>query len=297
MSRMGKDDPPGADCPNVVVTGLDTVWFYVAGTICNLRCTHCFISCSPDNHSHGMMTLEGLRPYLEEAAHLGVREYYLTGGEPFMNRELLPILEATLCQGPATVLTNGLFLDADTSRRLRAIADASDYSLDVRVSLDGWGPEDHDRIRGAGTFARAVDGIRALSGQGFVPIVTVTEAATGVGGVDGRARFLDLLRSVGLSRPRLKVLPLWRIGAEAGRARGYQTWERLSSEATTPEGLEALQCSSGRAVTTRGVYVCPILIDEPGARMGAGLRHTLRPFGLSYGACHTCYATGVTCRT
>ena len=244
-----------------------------------------------------MMTLERLRPYLEDAARLGVREYYLTGGEPFMNRELLPILEATLRQGPATILTNGLFLDADTCRRLRAIADASEYSLDVRVSLDGWGPEDHDRIRGAGTFARAVDGIRALSGHGFVPIVTVTEAARDVGGTDGRARFLERLRSAGLSRPRLKVLPLWRIGAEAGRARGYETWERLSSDAVTPEGLEALQCSSGRAVTTRGVYVCPILIDEPGARMGGRLQDALRSFGLSYGACHTCYTTGVTCRT
>ena len=34
---------------------------------------------------------------------LGVREFYFTGGEPFMNRDLLPILEATLKQGPASV--------------------------------------------------------------------------------------------------------------------------------------------------------------------------------------------------
>ncbi len=297
---MSGPQEAGRSCdawPKVEMTGLDTVWFYVAGTLCNLRCTHCFISCSPDNHSHGMMTLQEMHPYLDEAERLGVREYYLTGGEPFLNREILPILEATLRQGPATVLTNGLFLDQLTCRKLRAIADASDYSLDIRVSLDGWGPEDHDRIRGAGTFHRAVNGIRALAEHRFLPIVTVTEAAEGVGGIDGRTRFLELLLSVGLSRPRIKILPLWRIGAEAGRARGYESWERLSSDATTPEGLAALQCSSGRAVTTRGVYVCPILIDEPGARLGARLEETLRPFGLSYGACHTCYVSGVTCRT
>jgi hypothetical protein len=284
-------------CPDVKMAGLDTVWFYVAGTICNLKCAHCFISCSPDNHSHEMMTLDEVHLHLREAARLGVREYYVTGGEPFMNRELLPILEAILGQGPVTVLTNGLFLDPAACRRLRVIADGSEYSLDLRVSLDGWGPEDHDGIRGPGTFRRAAEGIRNLAGERFNPVVTVTEAASGVGGASGRTRFLDLLRSLGLSRPRLKVLPLWRIGAEALRARGYGHEERLSRGAVTDEGLGALQCSSGRAVTTRGVYVCPILIDEPGARMGAGLNETLGSFGLSYGACHTCYVSGVTCRT
>ena len=283
--------------PHAPMLALDTLWLYVAGTICNLRCTHCFISCAPDNHSHGMMTLAEARRHLEDAGALGVREYYLTGGEPFMNRELLAILEATLRQGPANVLTNGLFLDADTCRALRAIADASEYSLDIRVSLDGWGPEDHDRIRGPGTFKRAVQGIQALGAYHFLPVVTVSEAADGVGGDEGRARLLELLRSLGLARPRVKVLPLWRIGAEAARARGYETWERLSSDAVTREGLEALQCSTGRAVTTRGVYVCPILIEEPGARLGAELGEALRSFPLTHGACHTCYVTGVTCRT
>jgi wyosine [tRNA(Phe)-imidazoG37] synthetase (radical SAM superfamily) len=284
-------------CPHVPMLELDTVWFYVAGTICNLRCTHCFISCAPDNHSHGMMTLRDVLRHLDDAVALGVREYYFTGGEPFMNRELLPILEATLAHGPATVLTNGLFLDESTCRHLRAIADAREYSLDIRVSLDGWGPEDHDGIRGAGTFRRAVEGIRNLSAQRFVPVVTVTEAATGVGGAAGRARFLALLRSLGLSRPRVKVLPLWRIGAEAGRARGYESWERLSEDMVTQEGLETLQCSTGRAITSRGIYVCPILIEEPSARLGAALVESLRPFPLAHGACHTCYVTGVTCRT
>src|SRR3989442_3518935 len=159
-----------------------------------------------------MMTLEEVRPYLDEAARLGVREYYLTGGEPFMNREILPILEATLRQGPATVLTNGLFLDHLTCRKLRAIADASDYSLDVRVSLDGWGPEDHDRIRGPATFHRAVQGIRALSEHRFVPVLTVTEAAEGVGGTDGRARLLQALPDGRVYPARRQHLPLWRQG-------------------------------------------------------------------------------------
>ena len=66
-----------------------------------------------------------------------MREYYFTGGEPFLNPEMEAILEATLAVGPATVLTNGLLLDPARCARLKALADAADYSLDLRVSLDG----------------------------------------------------------------------------------------------------------------------------------------------------------------
>jgi molybdenum cofactor biosynthesis enzyme MoaA len=267
----------------------------VAGTICNLTCTHCFISCSPHNHTHSMLDLATVRRHLAEAVERGVREYYFTGGEPLMNREIFEILEATLEVGPATVLTNGLLLDPKRCARLRTLSDGSEYSLDVRVSLDGWGPEDHDRIRGDGTFRRAVEGIRNLWRAGLNPVVTVSEAAEGVGAAEGRARFLEILRSFGITRPRLKVLPLFRIGAETTRGRPYHPWERLGpGDAVDPDRL---QCGSGRMVTSRGVYVCPILIDEPDARLGSTLAEADRPFELAYPACYTCHVTGMTCRT
>ena len=294
---MTADAVAGIVHPWVPMGPLDTLWLQVAGTLCNLRCAHCFISCAPDNHSHAMMSLDEVRGYLEQAVRLGVREYYFTGGEPFMNHELLAMLEETLRVGPATVLTNGLFLDPARCGRLRAIADGSDYSLEIRVSLDGWGPDDHDRIRGAGTFARTVQGMRDLQAAGLNPVVTVTEAADGAGGTEGRSRFLDRLRRLGLARPRLKVLPLWRIGAEERRSGGYAAWQRLSADRVTPEDLEGLQCSSGRMVTSRGVYVCPLLIEEPAARLGGTLAESLRPFALAHAACYTCHVSGVTCRT
>ena len=86
--------------PFVPSNSLDTLWFQVAGTLCNLQCTHCFISCSPTNHSHGMLRAADVRARLEEAAALGVREYYFTGGEPFLNPEIFEILADALRQGP-----------------------------------------------------------------------------------------------------------------------------------------------------------------------------------------------------
>ena len=283
--------------PLVPSRSLDTLWFQVAGTLCNLQCTHCFISCSPTNHSHGMLTLSDVRRRLEEAGALGVREYYFTGGEPFMNPEMLPILAETLRQGPASVLTNGLLLTPDRCRRLRELSDGSEYSLDIRVSIEGYTAEINDPIRGAGTYERILQGIRNLAEAGLNPVVTVTEACEDAASAPGRERLLAWMRGIGLSRPRLKILSLFRIGAEAERLRAYDPAETLEGRDLSEEDLDRLQCSSCRMVTSRGIYVCPILLDEPAARMGESLAETLRPFPLRYAACFTCHEYGVTCRT
>jgi molybdenum cofactor biosynthesis enzyme MoaA len=191
-----------------------------------------------------MMNLETVRGYLAQAAALGVREYYFTGGEPFLNRELIEMLEET-----------------------------------------------------PGTFDRIMSGVAHLAEAGINPVLTVTEACEGAASATGRTRFLEFLRAVGLRQPRLKVMPLLRLGAERERTRAYAEWESLAGRTLTPEEAEALQCSSSRMVTAKGVYVCPILIDSPGARMASSLAGALRPFELSHRACYTCHEQGLSCRT
>ena len=283
--------------PSVPMQGLDTVWFQVAGTVCNLACTHCFISCSPHNHSHAMLDLAAVERHLRDAEALGVREYYFTGGEPFLNPDLMAILAAALRRGPATVLTNGTLINGRRARDLKALADASPYSLDLRLSLDGFDAASNDAIRGAGTFARILEAAGHLREAGLNPVLTVTEACEEAGTSAGRALLLEKLKALGLDRPRLKVMPLLRIGAEASRTRDYGPEETLAGSELSRADTDALQCSSGRMVTAKGVYVCPILIDAPEARMGASLGETLRPFALKHHACHTCHAQGLNCRT
>jgi len=281
--------------PHVPMLALDTLWFQVAGTICNIACTHCFISCSPKNHSHEMLSLADVEERLAEAKRLGVKEYYFTGGEPFMNRDMIAILRRTLQQGPASVLTNGMLLRREVCQQLRELIDESEYSLDIRVSLDGFDAASHDAIRGAGVWERVMSGLRNLAELDINPVITVTEAAEGAGSEEGRARFLELIRAFGFSKPRLKVLPLLRIGAEATRTHGYEPWERLTD---LPEDDAAvLQCSTSRMITSKGVYVCPILLDFDEARMSDTIEESLRPFPLKFGACHTCWVDGVSCRT
>jgi MoaA/NifB/PqqE/SkfB family radical SAM enzyme len=282
--------------PQVPLLSLDTVWFQVAGTLCNLACRHCFISCGPGNRSHEMMSRVEVGRYLAEAATLGVKDLYFTGGEPFLNRELHGILEDALRIAPSTVLTNATLIDDRRAEDLAALANSGPYSFEVRVSLDGLTPETNDPIRGEGSFRTTIRGVVALHRAGLLPILTVAQTWLDEEDAPLRERFHALLRSLGIARPRVKVLPLFRVGREADRTRGYAPGERLTEEHVAGYDFWNLQCSTSRMVTSRGVHVCPILIDHPAARMGATLAETLRPFPLAHGACHTCWATGASCR-
>ncbi len=291
-----RDDDAGSPAvPVIPLAHLDHLWFQVAGTLCNLTCTHCFISCSPHNHSFGFLDLETVRRALDESLRLGVKEYYFTGGEPFLNRDMVPILELTLQFGPATVLTNGTVFKDDWLERLARAEAASPFSLEVRVSIDGCTAEENDPVRGAGTFERALRGIEQLLRFGFLPIVTV--ALTRDDQDEGRLfdGFVRLLQARGYARPRIKILPTLRLGAEADRQRGYRSEERVTPEMMAGLDPGMMLCNRSRIVTDRGVHVCPILIEAPDARLGATLAEALQPFPLRHHACYTCYQYGTLC--
>jgi AdoMet-dependent heme synthase len=281
--------------PFVELRDLDHLWFQVSGTLCNLRCHHCFISCSPDNDAFGMMTLDMIEPYLRESIELGVKEYYFTGGEPFLNPQMLQILERTLALGPATVLTNATVLPQRFVRELGRLAELSPFSLEIRVSLDGPDASRNDPIRGQGTFELALRGLRSLVAAGFLPIITIMQSWEPADELRVLRDFVGLLRSMGCDRPRLKIIPSLKLGAEAQRSRPYGDEERVTPEMMDGFDQAALYCSHSRTVTEKGVYVCPILIESPDARLGKALGESRMPFALRHQACFTCYMSGAIC--
>jgi MoaA/NifB/PqqE/SkfB family radical SAM enzyme len=242
------------------------------------------------------MSREQVRLALEESAELGVKEYYFTGGEPFMNREIEGMLVDVLERGPVTVLTNATLLPPRRARALAELHGASCYSLEVRVSLDGVTPEMNDAIRGEETFRRALEGIETLVSVGFLPIITCMRSWP-----DGRTeeyveRFKELMRTIGYDRPRLKILPPFLMGEEASRTRGYDETERVTHEMLHGYDLRQLLCTRARLVTARGVYACPILLEAPSARLGATLGEAVeRGAALDQPACFTCYLSGAVC--
>ena len=133
--------------PQVPLKELETLWLQVGGTLCNLECTHCFISCGPKNYTIPMMTLAQVKERLRESDKLGVKDYYITGGEVFINPEIFEILEAILFYGPLDVLTNGTQITSDKAKRLREIQNTSKNPLRFRISMEHFEESKNDQIR------------------------------------------------------------------------------------------------------------------------------------------------------
>ncbi len=271
---------------------LTALWVQVTGTQCNLSCGHCINASGPADPWLAPLDGATTRRWIVEAAGLGVKEIYFTGGEPFLHPEIVPLLAFALERAPTTVLTNGTLIGEAMADRLAALAAGARYSLEIRVSLDDPDPDRNDAIRGPGAFRRALSAIRRLDERGLLPILTATETEAAAPGEDRYARLRALLLQAGVGKPRVKMLPLFPVGRMAGRGGGTVSREMLA--AVDPARL---QCSESRAVATGGVYVCPILSGWPEARMaGATLADTLVPNRLDHPACLVCWQTGSSCR-
>jgi MoaA/NifB/PqqE/SkfB family radical SAM enzyme len=275
---------------------LDHLWFQVTGTLCNLACSHCFNSSGPGVRTFDFLSRETIQSELQQAVQLGVREVFFTGGEPFLHKQLTEFLALSLQYAPTTVLTNGTLIPDDLAGRLAAIEKTSRYSLEIRISLDGYTEEMNDRIRGEGVFDKVLAATGRLSRYGLLPLVTIVRTWPESEELSAIAGFMQALKQAGYSRPRIKVLPPLPLGRELTRIKDGHHEIILTEEMLRGFDRDLLMCSNSRIVTDRGVWVCPLLVEEPDARLGNSLNDSVADYELRHRACHTCYQYGTFCQ-
>ena len=157
----------GEERASVPLARLDTLWLNT-GTLCNLACATCYIESSPLNDALVYLTADHACGFLDEATALGTREIGFTGGEPFINPDMIPMLEETLSRGfEALVLTNAMKPMRRHEASLLRLRDAFGQRLTLRVSLDHFTDTVHEAERGPHSWQPAIEGLRWLSKEGF----------------------------------------------------------------------------------------------------------------------------------
>ncbi len=281
--------------PEVTLTHLDNLWFQVSGTLCNIACAHCFNNSGPNVRTFGFLSVERVGREIESAARCGVREIFFTGGEPFLHPSLPEMLSFSLEHAPTTVLTNGMLINDRMAERLARIERSRKYSLEIRVSLDGYEEEMNDAIRGQGVFRQALAAIVRLSRQGLLPLVTIVRTWRDQDELSALAAFSSTLRAAGYARPRIKVLPALPLGRELERRAQTPADALLTREMLEGFDHDLLMCSNSRLVTDRGVWVCPLLVEKSDARLGSSLADARPSYELQHNACVACYQYGTIC--
>src|SRR5680860_1607107 len=81
----------------VALAALHTLWINT-GSLCNITCRNCYIESSPENDRLAYIAQAEAATFLDEIARDGlpVTEIGFTGGEPFMNPDILGMLEDVL---------------------------------------------------------------------------------------------------------------------------------------------------------------------------------------------------------
>src|SRR6516225_2845451 len=154
---------------HVRLEALKTLWFNT-GTLCNLTCENCYIESSPRNDRLVYLTTSEVAEYLDEIERdgLGTELIGFTGGEPFMNPALPAMLGQALSRGyRVLVLTNAMKPMHKKKTALLSLRERYGDRLTIRVSIDHYGREVHERERGRRSWPPTIDGFKWLAENHF----------------------------------------------------------------------------------------------------------------------------------
>ena len=286
---------------SVALNALGTLWFNT-GTLCNLTCANCYIESSPANDRLVYLTAAEVAEFLDEIARddLATKEIGFTGGEPFMNPQLIEMLGEALGRGlSALVLTNAMrpmMKCADTLVDLRA---RYGDRLALRVSLDHHTQARHDEERGPHTWERTMPGLKWLSDNGF-NIAIAGRTRWGDGEASLRAGYASLFAGEG-------------IAVDAGDPAALVLFPEMNERLDVAEitaacwGLlgvdpNAMMCATSRMVVKRKgaarptVVPCTLLPYDSQFDMGHTLAEANTPVHLNHPHCaRFCVLGGGSC--
>jgi uncharacterized Fe-S cluster-containing radical SAM superfamily protein len=278
---------------------LETLWINT-GTLCNLACKTCYIESSPTNDALVYLTLAEVDAYLDEAEAMGTREIGFTGGEPFMNRDMIGMMRSALGRGfEVLVLTNAMRPMRRFEDQLKAIVLEHGDKLTMRVSLDHYSQAVHEAERGPNSWDKAVDGLQWLSDHGF-RIAVAGRRLAGESEAEARMNYRRLFAGLGL-----------RIdAADPGR---LVLFPEMDASADVPEISEAcwgilglspaaMMCASSRMIVKRKgaerpvVAACTLLPYDDQFAMGETLTGSRTKVMLNHPHCaRFCVLGGASC--
>ncbi len=278
--RTAKGEPRAT----VALKRLETLWINT-GTLCNITCRNCYIESSPTNDRLVYISASEVSTFLAEARALGTREIGFTGGEPFLNPEFESMMTEALDMGfDVLVLTNAMAPMQRPSVKawLAALQTRFAGKLTLRVSLDHYTAALHDEERGAGSFAKAMEGTDWLASNGF-QFAIAGRTCWGIGHDAANAGYAALFAERG-----------WQL--DANSTCDLVLFPEMDNAADVPEitpgcwsilnvSPDAMMCASSRMVVKRRgadaptVLPCTLLPYDERFEMGATLADAARADG------------------
>lgn len=287
----------------VRLSNLQTLWVNT-GTLCNITCTHCYIESSPTNDRLEYFTSSELIKFLDEldGRSWKVQEIGFTGGEPFMNPQMIDMVDASLRRDyHVLILTNAMqpMMRPRVQEGLLRLNRAWPGKLTLRVSLDHWSPKFHDQERGIGSFERTLAGMDWLRDAG-IKMAVAGRTLWGEREADARFGFAELFSSRGYS-------------VDAANPAACVLFPEMDETVDVPEITNAcweilgkrpdsVMCASSRMLVKRkgterpAVLACTLLPYDPEFELGHTIEEAEQDVPLNHRHCAKfCVLGGASC--
>ena len=308
VANIGKFQDPartakGEPRATVGLGAVQTLWFNT-GTLCNITCTNCYIDSSPTNDALVYLTADEVRSYLDQitAREWAVREIAFTGGEPFMNPQMIDMTEAALERGyDVLILTNAMqpMMRKKMQDGLKRLNATYPRKLLLRVSVDHFRPEVHDAERGIGAFDKTLKGMKWLR-DNDVAMAVAGRSVFGDSDPESRNGYAAFYAEHGFSidahNPGVTVLFPEMDETQEVPEITTACWDILG------KSPDAVMCSNSRMVVKRkgaetpAVLACTLLPYDPQFEMGATLEEAERDVALNHPHCAKfCVLGGASC--
>ncbi len=288
---------------SVALTNPKTLWVNT-GTLCNIECVNCYIESSPTNDALVYFPRTDLLNYLDQVAERGwpIEEIGFTGGEPFMNADMIDMARDSLERGyRVLILTNAMLPMMRRAVKQGLMELKADFGdrLTLRISLDHWSEKLHDKERGAGSFEKSLIGMRWLRDQG-ITMAVAGRTVWGETDADARAGYAALFEREG-------------FGIEAFNPGTTVLFPEMDETVEVPEittacwGIlnkspDAMMCASSRMLVRRkgagkpSVLACTLLAYDPQFELGETLEEAEKPVQLNPPHCAKfCVLGGASC--
>lgn len=293
----------GAPRAKVALSDPRTLWFNT-GTLCNIECRNCYIVSSPTNDRLVYLTADEVEDYLEQIAarRWPVTEIGFTGGEPFMNPQMVEMARRALARGfEVLILTNAMrpMMRRSVREGLQSLARDYGRKLTLRISLDHFREELHDEERGPGTWRVTLEGMDWLRDAG-IRMTVAGRTVWGDSEAESRAGYAALFTARGYA-------------IDAFDPAACVLFPEMDESVEVPEISEAcwgilgvapeqIMCSSSRMVLKRrgaarpAVVACTLLAYDPQFELGETLAEAERPVALNHPHCAKfCVLGGASC--
>lgn len=275
---------------------LTELWFHT-GTACNLACPFCLEGSKPGDDRLGRISLADVKPLIHEALELGVEQFSFTGGEPFIVKDFINILDYASQHRRCLVLTNGTEVLLKRLHQLQPLKD-NPQAISFRVSIDWPDRERHEQGRGDGTWEQSLAAIVELQRLGFgVSLARQMEKNEDAAAVD--AQFRKIVCGAGY-QGNIRIIKFPDFAPPGQQTDEPEVTQNCMTRYQDEDSRKQFMCAFSKMVIKKGgrlrVYSCTLVDDDESYDQGNNLRSALHQrVMLKHHRCYSCFAYGSSC--